>query len=302
MHESAQAGELSRVPHLPLEADAQVMHRQRDDRSNRGPPEEATDVRRRAALHGHADHRQAHHGRAEDDRRVGDGVVERHGEDGKEDQGREPPGRALQARIRAARDQEQCDRGEVADGRNENGPTRKALPRQKDRQGARHEDRQTGPVQRQIVRSRREGGTGLGHRSERDENERPREELASASASPRLTVVLFHGISRWRSIPLPRLRTSVGHQVPSYRAKVLILVITAPIPIGDPPATVKRRHDVRSVRSRRGGSPVVPARREGNATQQRIEKRRLPLHELAPGLIDGDPLDPVDLRKLPDRP
>ena len=53
---------------------------------------------------------------------------------------------------------------------------------------------------------------------------------------------------------------------------------------------------------RRGGSPVVPARHEGNGPQQRVEERGLPLHELAPGLIDGDPLDPVDLRELPDRP
>ena len=194
MHESAQTGELGRVPHLPFEADAEVMHRHRDDGGHRRPPEEATEVRRRAALHGHADDRQAHHGRAEDDRRVGAGVVERHGEDGKEDQGREPAGRALQARVRATRDQEQRDRGEVADGRNENGPTGKPLPWQKDRQRARHEDRQTGPIQHEIVRSRREGGTGLGHRGERNENGRPHEELAAASAGPRLTVVL----SPWR--------------------------------------------------------------------------------------------------------
>jgi hypothetical protein len=196
MHEPAQASELGRVPHLPLETDAKVVHRHRDDRGHRSPPEETTEVRRRAALHGHPDDRQAYHRRADDDRRVGAGVVERHGEDGKQDQGREPAGRALQARVCATRDQEQRDRGEVADGRNENGPTGKALPWQKDRQRACHEDRHAGPVEREVVRSRREGGTGLGHRGERYENGRPHEELASASASPRLTVVLSHGVSR----------------------------------------------------------------------------------------------------------
>ena len=87
MHESAHAGELSRVTDLPLEAVTKVMHRDRDDHGHRRPPEKAAEVRCGTALHSHTDHRQADHGGTDDDRRVGAGVIQRHGEDRQEDQG-----------------------------------------------------------------------------------------------------------------------------------------------------------------------------------------------------------------------
>ena len=151
VHEPAQAGQLRRVPHLPLEALAEMVHGHPDHRCHGGPQEEAAEIRRFAALHGDADDRQAHHGGDDDDRRVEARVVERHAEDREEDQGREAAGGALHAGIGATRDQQQGDRDQVADGRDEDGPAGEAPPGQEERKCAGHEDGQAGPVETQVA-------------------------------------------------------------------------------------------------------------------------------------------------------
>ena len=64
-----------------------------------------------------------------DDHRVRARVVQRDGQDGEQHQHREPTGRALHGGVRPSGDDQQADRDEIGEGRDEDGPAGKPLPR-----------------------------------------------------------------------------------------------------------------------------------------------------------------------------
>ena len=205
----------------------------------------------------------------DDDRRVEAGVVERHAEDGQEDERRESAGGALHAGVGSARDQQQRDRDQVAEGRDEDGPTREAAKGQEDGQRAGHEDGQAEP-------SSRPGLVGPGGRAAlawataaSPMKMKARTKTRRRDGQAALPVVLFHGGLRWRSLRVRSLRTSVGHPVPSNRAKARIVEME-----------VARPSD--------GGRP--PPRHEG----QMFDQPR-------PGVVDPGPTGPGPARATPSK-
>ena len=193
----------------------------RDHRRDGGPQEEPTEVGCCAALHRHADHRQAQHGGADDDRRVEAGVVERHGEDGKEDEGREAAGGALHGGVGAARDQQQRDRDADSRWSGRGWPSAGSAARAgRARATQATKTARAGPVETRDS-SGPDGRAALAWATaaspmKMDARTKIRRRRSAGSSRP---VVLFHGGLRWRSISVRSLRTSAGHPVPSYRPR-----------------------------------------------------------------------------------
>ena len=123
---------------------------------------------------------------------------------------------------------------------------------------------------------------------------------------PRLIVVLFHGVPRRRSIPVPRFFPSARHPPPPNRAESTNSRRSCSNGLcGRGPGVEQKgsrtaKTPDRSLVSRlRTGVALERETAPGpDGVQQPVQERDLALQELGPGQADPGPLDAVDLGEL----